>query len=93
MKTDIEISNAYQGKTITELAKKLHLDTYLEPYGKWKGKIDLSILDDNQNCSDGKLILVTSTSPTPMGEGKTTMAIGLDDALNKLGYNSIVALR
>lgn len=93
MKTDIEISNAYQGKAITELAKKLHLDTYLEPYGKWKGKIDLSILDDNQNCSDGKLILVTSTSPTPMGEGKTTMAIGLDDALNKLGYNSIVALR
>lgn len=93
MKTDIEISNAYQGKTITELSKKLDLDTYLEPYGKWKGKIDLSILEDNQNCPDGKLILMTSTSPTPMGEGKTTMAIGLNDALNKLGYNSIVALR
>ena len=93
MKSDIEIANAYQGISIFDLAKRLGIHDYLEPYGKWKGKIDLSILDRLKEKKDGKLILVTSTSPTPMGEGKTTMAIGLHDALCKLGYSSMLALR
>ena len=93
MKSDIEIANAYQGISIFDLAKRIGIHDYLEPYGKWKGKIDLSILDRLKEKKDGKLILVTSTSPTPMGEGKTTMAIGLHDALCKLGYSSMLALR
>lgn len=93
MKTDIEISEAYQAVPILEIAKKIGVASYFEPYGKWKGKIDLSIFDHLKEKQDGHLILVTSTSPTPMGEGKTTMAIGLHDALCKLGYSSIATLR
>lgn len=93
MKTDIEISEAYQAVPILEIAKKIGVASYFEPYGKWKGKIDLSIFDHLKEKQDGHLILVTSTSPTPMGEGKTTMAIGLHDAFCKLGYSSIATLR
>ena len=71
MKTDIEISEAYQAVPILEIAKKIGVASYFEPYGKWKGKIDLSIFDHLKEKQDGHLILVTSTSPTPMGEGKT----------------------
>ncbi len=89
MKTDIEIANAYQPKPITKIAKKLGIaNTNLELYGKYKAKI--SSIESNKH---GKLILVTSTNPTPFGEGKTTMSIGINDALNKLGYQSVVALR
>lgn len=93
MKTDIEITEAYQGIPISTLAQKLGIEPYFEPYGKWKGKIDLSLYDQLQEKEEGKLILVTSTSPTPMGEGKTTMVIGLHDALCKLGYHSLATLR
>ena len=94
MKTDIEISNECVLKDINLIADKLNIeDKYLECFGKYKTKIDLKIFDSLSNKEDGKLILVTSTNPTPFGEGKTTQSIGINDALNKLGKNSIVVLR
>lgn len=94
MKTDIEISNECVLKDINLIADKLNIeDKYLECFGKYKAKIDLKIFDSLSNKEDGKLILVTSTNPTPFGEGKTTQSIGINDALNKLGKNSIVVLR
>lgn len=90
MKTDIEIASEVAIKPITEIATKLDIDnTMLELYGKYKAKINL----DAKGNKKGKLILVTSINPTPYGEGKTTMSIGINDALNKLGYRSIAALR
>ena len=90
MKTDIEISNECNMLDIRDIAKKLGLnEDNLELYGKYKAKISL----DKLNKSKGKLILVTSINPTPFGEGKTTMSIGINDALNILGKNSIVVLR
>ena len=88
--TDIEISNNCNMKDIREVAKELNLsEDDLELYGKYKAKINV-----NSNINiNGKLILVTSINPTPFGEGKTTMSIGIDDALRKLGKNSIVVLR
>lgn len=67
-------------------------DNYVEQYGKYKAKIDLSLLD-NLNRNNGKLVLVTAISPTPAGEGKTTTTIGLADSLRALGKNAIVAMR
>ena len=67
-------------------------DNYVEQYGKYKAKIDLSLLD-NLNRNNGKLVLVTAISPTPAGEGKTTTTIGLADSLRTLGKNAIVAMR
>lgn len=67
-------------------------DNYVEQYGKYKAKIDLSLLD-NLNRNNGKLVLVTAISPTPAGEGKTTTTIGLADSLMALGKNAIVAMR
>lgn len=94
MKTDIEISNECVLSDITSVAGKLNIDTkYLECYGKYKAKIDLNILKSLKNNDEGKLILVTATNPTPFGEGKTTVSIGINDALNKLGKKSVVVLR
>ncbi len=91
--TDIEIARKAKMFKIDEIAKVLNIDDgYLEYYGKYKAKIDLSILDDLKS-SEGKLILVTSINPTPFGEGKTTMSIGIHDAMRKLGYNSLAVLR
>lgn len=93
MKSDIEIANEIIPLSMEVLAKKLGIDTkYIVPYGKNKAKIDISGLASIHK-EDGKLILVTSMNPTPYGEGKTTISIGLDDALCKLGYHSIVTLR
>lgn len=90
MKTDLEISSETKLYPIIEIAKKLGIeDSFLEPYGKYVAKLDLSLIQPQK----GKLILVTSTNPTPSGEGKTTMSIGLSDALCDLGKNSMVALR
>jgi formate--tetrahydrofolate ligase len=90
MKTDIEIANSIEYLPINEVAHKIGInDDELELYGKYKAKINLN----HKRNKKGKLILVTSINPTPFGEGKTTMSIGIDDAINKLGYNSIVALR
>ena len=91
--TDIEIARSIKMLEISEIAKKIGIgDKYLENYGKYKAKIDLGILNE-LNKKEGKLILVTSINPTPFGEGKTTMSIGIHDALRKLGYNSLAVLR
>ncbi|MDD6479597.1 MAG: formate--tetrahydrofolate ligase [Oscillospiraceae bacterium] len=92
-KSDIEIAQEAKMLPITEVAKTAGIDDkYLEQYGKYKAKVDLSLLSENKN-SDGKLILVTAITPTPAGEGKTTTTIGLADGLRKLNKNVVVALR
>ena len=91
--TDIEIAQSAKMQPIAEIAKTAGIDSdYLEPYGKYKAKIDLSLA---KNCDkkDGKLILVTAITPTPAGEGKTTTTIGLADGLRRIGKNPVVALR
>ena len=76
-----------------EVAKDARIgEKYIEPYGKYKAKVDLSLLS-NSNKQNGKLILVTAINPTPAGEGKTTTTIGLADALRRLNKNAILALR
>ena len=78
---------------ISKITTELGIDdNYVEQYGKYKAKIDLSLLD-NLNRNNGKLVLVTAISPTPAGEGKTTTTIGLADSLRTLGKNAIVAMR
>ena len=92
--TDIEISNKCKKQDIKKIAKKLNISSnYLECYGKYKAKISLNIMKKLKDKQDGKLILVTSTNPTPYGEGKTTMSIGINDALCKIGKKSLVVLR
>ena len=91
--SDIEIAQSCKMQPITEIAKRAHVDEkYLEPYGKYKAKIDLSLLKDT-NKENGKLVLVTAITPTPAGEGKTTTTIGLADGLSKIGKDVVVALR
>lgn len=93
MKTDIQIAQEYEKKPITEVAAKIGItEDYLEPYGKYKAKIDLSLLKNN-GSADGKLVLVTAINPTPAGEGKTTTTIGLADAMNSIGKKTVVVLR
>ena len=78
---------------IERIAKEIGIDKkFLEPYGNYKAKIDLNILND-LNKKSGKLVLVTAINPTPAGEGKTTTTIGLADSLKKLGKKTVVALR
>ena len=92
-KTDIEIAQECKMRPITEIAKIAHLDEdMIEQYGKYKAKVDLSILKD-ETRKNGKLILVTAITPTPAGEGKTTTTIGLADGLKRIGKNVTVALR
>lgn len=93
MKTDIEIAQNVKMKNIKEIAETAGIDEkYLEQYGNYKAKIDLSLLNDSVK-ENGKLILVTAITPTPAGEGKTTTSIGLADGLKKIGKNVVVALR
>ena len=92
-KSDIEIAQSVEMKPITEIAKTAGVDDkYLEQYGKYKAKIDLSILDEKDR-KDGKLVLVTAINPTPAGEGKTTTTIGLADGMCRIGKKVMVALR
>ncbi|MGM0239614.1 formate--tetrahydrofolate ligase [Enterococcus sp. AZ103] len=94
MKTDIEISQDATLLPINEIAEKLGLkDDDLELHGKYKAKIEFSALNRLKENPKGKLILVTSINPTPAGEGKSTVTIGLGDALNKIGKNTVIALR
>ncbi len=94
MKTDIEISRETKKENIVKVAKKIGITSrYLECYGKEKAKINLNILKKVKDNPNGKLVLVTSTNPTPYGEGKTTMSIGINDAMNKIGKKSLVVLR
>lgn len=91
--SDIEIAQQCQMKPITEIAKKAKVDDkYIEQYGKYKAKIDLSLLNDTDR-KDGKLVLVTAITPTAAGEGKTTTTIGLADGLARIGKDVTVALR
>jgi len=93
MRTDIEIAQSVKMQHIRDIAKVAGVeDKYLEQYGNFKAKIDLSLLKETEK-KDGKLVLVTAISPTPAGEGKTTTTIGLADGLKKIGKNVIVALR
>ena len=90
--SDIEIAQQCQMQHICNIAKKAGVDEkYIEQYGNYKAKIDLSLL--NEDRPDGKLILVTAITPTPAGEGKTTTTIGLADGLSRIGKNVTVALR
>ena len=95
MKTDIEIAREAEPKKIDEIANQLGIrDEYLELYGKYKCKVDLSINNEKlKNKKNGKLILVTAISPTPAGEGKTTTSVGLVDGLCHIGKNAMICLR
>ena len=91
---DVEISNKALIKPIEEIAKESGIDEeFLELYGKYKAKVNLDIFDKLKNRKEGKLILVSAITPTPAGEGKTTVSIGISMALNKIGVKSAVALR
>ncbi|MEE1010427.1 MAG: formate--tetrahydrofolate ligase, partial [Acutalibacteraceae bacterium] len=93
MMTDIEIAQSVEMKPITEIADAAGIERkYLEQYGNFKAKVDLSILSENDK-KEGKLVLVTAITPTPAGEGKTTTTIGLADGMKKIGKNVMVALR
>lgn len=91
---DIDIARQAKLKNITEVTKKLNIpEEYIESYGKYKAKVSYKLLKELKDKRNGKLVLVTSINPTPLGEGKTTTSIGLADALYKIGKNSMLALR
>ncbi len=90
--SDIEIAQQCTMRPIADIASALSIaDDYLEPYGKYKAKVDYNLLKQQTKC--GKLILVTAITPTPAGEGKTTTTIGLADGLRRIGKRCVVALR
>ena len=94
VKSDIEIAQSCELKPIGEIAAAAGIDEkYVERYGNYKAKIDLSLLSDKADEKNGKLVLVTAITPTPAGEGKTTTTIGLADGLKRLGEKVVVALR
>jgi len=94
MKIDIEIAQAATLVPIEQIAQKIELPAEsLELYGRYKAKIDFPTIQSLANASTGKLILVTSINPTPAGEGKSTVTIGLGDALNAIGKKAVIALR
>ncbi len=91
--TDIEIAKSVKLKHINTIAEKIGINPdQLEHYGKFKAKLPLDLINETK-ASKSKLILVSAISPTPAGEGKTTMSIGLNEGLNKLGKSSVVVLR
>ncbi|HBT17762.1 MAG TPA: formate--tetrahydrofolate ligase, partial [Firmicutes bacterium] len=94
MLSDIDLAQQAKLIPITQLAAEIGLqeDEY-EPYGRYKAKISLEALKQRQDKADGKLIYVTAITPTPAGEGKTCTAVGLVQALGKLGKRAAVALR
>ena len=94
MKTDIQIAQEATMLPITKIAEKFGIsDDELELYGKYKAKINDAFLKRTENRPNGKLVLVTAINPTPAGEGKTTTSVGLGMAMNKLGKNTVIALR
>ncbi|WP_096434835.1 formate--tetrahydrofolate ligase [Alteribacter populi] len=93
-KSDIEIAQESQMKRIKEIVSDLGITEHeWEPYGHYKAKLDLAVMDRLQGQKDGKVILVTAINPTPAGEGKSTCTVGLGQALNKIGKNAMIALR
>ena len=94
MKSDIEIAQSVTLKPITEVVEQVGIGfDDLELYGKYKAKLSFDKIEEVKNNKPGKLILVTAINPTPAGEGKSTMSIGLADALNKIGKKTMIALR
>ena len=92
--TDIEIARNTKLKKITEIANSIGIDEEdIEQYGKYKCKISEKVFEKNKNQDNGKLILVTAMSPTPLGEGKTTISIAIADGLKKINKKAILALR
>ena len=92
--SDIEIAQAAKLKPIVEIAKKLGIkEDELEMYGKYKAKIELSILDRLKKKKNGKYVDVTAITPTPLGEGKTTTSVGLAMGMNKIGKNAMICIR
>lgn len=92
--SDIDIARATKLEEINNIAKELNIEENdVENYGKYKAKISEKLYKKLENKNDGKLILVTAINPTPLGEGKTTVSIGLTDGLNKIGKKAILALR
>lgn len=92
--SDIEIAQQTEMEPIEKIAQKINLESdHLELYGKYKAKIDFETLEKSQEGLTGKLILVTAINPTPAGEGKSTVTIGLADALSRLGKSTMIALR
>ena len=90
---DIEIARNTKLEDINVIARKLNVEDDIEQYGKHKAKISLEVMKKLKSKKNGKLILMTAINPTPLGEGKTTMAIGLADGMNKIGKNAVLALR
>ena len=94
MSSDLEIAKSIKLENISNIAEKFGIkEDEIIPYGKYKAKVENDIYERVKDKEDGKLILVTSINPTPLGEGKTTIAIGLSDALNQIGVKSVLALR
>ena len=94
MKSDIQIAQEAKMEPIVKVAEKMNLtEDDIELYGKYKCKISLDVLKKNKDKKDGKLILVTAINPTPAGEGKSTVTVGLGQALCKKGRNAVIALR
>ena len=92
--SDIEISQAAKPECIVNVAAKLGIkEEDLELYGRYKAKISPNVIKNLKDKRDGKLILVTAITPTPAGEGKTTVSVGLTDGLNKIGKKACAALR
>ena len=91
--TDLDIAQKVQMQHINEIAAKLNIDQNdLEQYGKYKAKLPLDLINEDK-IAQSNLILVTALTPTPAGEGKTTVSIGLNEGLNKIGKKSVVVLR
>ena len=91
--TDLEIAQKAQMLPIREVAKKLNIsEDYLDPYGKYKAKLPLHLINA-EKMKNSKLVLVTAITPTPAGEGKTTVSIGLTEGLNKISKKAIAVLR
>ncbi|WP_221564760.1 formate--tetrahydrofolate ligase [Alkalihalobacillus sp. TS-13] len=94
VKTDIEIAQEAKLLPIKEIAEQLNLsEEEWEPYGHYKAKISLDVMDRLKDTAEGKIVLVTSINPTPAGEGKSTVTVGLGQALNKIGKKALIALR
>lgn len=94
MLTDIEIAQNAKMKDINEIAASLGISSdEIDPYGHYKAKISDSVMERLKDKKDGKLILVTAVNPTPAGEGKTTVSIGLGEAMSQIGKKAIIALR
>ena len=94
MLSDIEIAHGAKMKPITEIAAGLGIENEdIEPYGHYKAKLSEALYEKLADKDDGKLILVTAINPTPAGEGKTTVSVGLAQAMHKIGWNAVLALR